>query len=224
MLRPDCPGVTLDLAAPPWLRFVVVGSGRSGTAYAAAVFCRLGIPCGHEAVFGWGHPPDPRLLGDSSFCAAPFLGWFSGVVFHQVRHPLAVLQSVVATGFFHDPGPYVPHLALVERFLPDLGRATTPIEKAIRFVLGWNLMCEPHAHLRWQVETLAPSTLRAAARLLGEERSLDQCADALAAVPTDLNRLETRGLRRVVLGWEDLPAAGSTDDLVALAKRYGYDP
>lgn len=33
------------------LRFVVVGTGRCGTGYLAKVLTKLGIPCGHEAIF-----------------------------------------------------------------------------------------------------------------------------------------------------------------------------
>jgi len=56
--------------------FVVTGSGRSGTTYAARLFTALGVECGHEAVFrvdtsrftGFG-----PYVGDASWLAVPFV-------------------------------------------------------------------------------------------------------------------------------------------------------
>src|SRR5690349_10525286 len=135
------------------LHFLVVGSGRSGTRYAAELFTALGIPCGHEAMFA---EPDRRatLVGDASFGAVAFLPEFEGVVFHQVRHPLAVLRSILATGFFTDPGTYVAYRELIEATLPDITRLASPIEKAMHYIVGWNRLCEEAASLRWRVEDL----------------------------------------------------------------------
>src|SRR5215510_14389698 len=98
------------------LRFLVVGSGRSGTRYASELFTALDIPCGHEAMFTGGHQGE--LVGDASFGAVAFLDRFTGQVFHQVRHPLAVLRSILATEFFSRPGDYVAYLQLIETALP----------------------------------------------------------------------------------------------------------
>src|ERR1035441_10724198 len=88
------------------VRFVIVGTGRSGTKYASELFSQLGIPCGHESFFDPGHAAQDNLAGDASFGVVPFLNKFSGVVFHQVRHPLSVLSSIAATKFFESPVPY----------------------------------------------------------------------------------------------------------------------
>lgn len=209
---------------PGSICFVVVGSGRSGTKYAAELFTRLGIPCGHEAVFGWTPQTAGTLAGDASFLAVPFLETFDGAVYHQVRHPLAVLRSIMATRFFEDPGPYAPHLALIERFLPGVRDIEGALRRAMFFIVQWNLLCEPRARLRWRVETLDPPTLREASLLAGHARSLEECVAALDDVPKDVNRLETVGLRRTRLGWKDIPPSPEKDDLLGLAARYGYRP
>ena len=87
--------------------FVVTGCPRSGTHYLSEVIARVGLVCGHEEVFG---PRDHAFRGfgaahgDSSWLAVPFLGQLPGdaVVLHQVRHPLAVVRSLVGIGFLED--------------------------------------------------------------------------------------------------------------------------
>jgi len=89
--------------------FVVTGCARSGTTYMAALLSGLGLRLGHEVVFGprtrgftdWGD-----RHGDSSWLAAPFLDQIEdALVFHQLRHPLKVVRSLVGVRFFADRGP-----------------------------------------------------------------------------------------------------------------------
>ncbi len=206
------------------LRFVVVGTGRSGTKYAAELFTRLGIPCGHEASFSAEPSALAELAGDASFGMVPFLQDFTGVVFHQTRHPLAVLRSIVSTGFFTAPGPYAPYLDLITRSTPTLADRPDPIDKAMHYIVQWNQMAEPFARLRWRVEDLPAPVLAEATRLAGAPRTEAECAAALAAVPADTNRLELRGVGRKSLDWHDLADGSDKAALLALATRYGYDP
>lgn len=86
--------------------FVVTGTARSGTAYAAMLLSGLGLRIGHEDVFG----PRTRSFdgwqgqdGDSSWLAAPFLDQLpDALVLHQLRHPLKVVRSLVGVRFFAD--------------------------------------------------------------------------------------------------------------------------
>ena len=88
---------------------MVTGCARSGTAYMAAVFSRLGLSCGHEVVFG----PRARRFdgfggqhGDSSWLAAPFLSQLpeDTLILHRVRHPLRVVRSLLGVRFFAERG------------------------------------------------------------------------------------------------------------------------
>jgi hypothetical protein len=89
--------------------FLITGCARSGTGYTASLFSELGVPCGHEAVFtpystgfeGWG-----TAQGESSWLAVPFVEQLPAgtVVLHQVRHPAAVIGSLLAIGFFSERG------------------------------------------------------------------------------------------------------------------------
>ena len=101
------------MTSSPLRPFVVTGCARSGTTYMGALLAGLGVRIGHEAVFG------PRTRGfdgwhdqngDSSWLAAPFLDQIGdALVFHQVRHPLKVVRSLVGVRFFADRGPLFLH-------------------------------------------------------------------------------------------------------------------
>lgn len=74
------------------MKLIVTGTGRSGTAFMCKLFNRLGVPCGHEEVFGiigfqgWGD-----LMADSTFCALPYLQSLSAedhIIYHVVRDPM----------------------------------------------------------------------------------------------------------------------------------------
>jgi hypothetical protein len=101
------------MTAPVLRPLVVTGCARSGTMYIAAVLGGLGLRVGHEVVFG----PRTRRFdgwhgqhGDCSWLAAPFLGQIGdAVVRHQVRHPLAVVRSLVGMRFFADRGSAFLH-------------------------------------------------------------------------------------------------------------------
>ncbi|MBI2893806.1 MAG: hypothetical protein HYY06_09660 [Deltaproteobacteria bacterium] len=204
------------------LRFVVVGTGRSGTKYASELFTRLGIRCGHEALFSAAAGAD--LVGDASFGIVPSLSGFRGLVFHQTRHPLAVLSSIASTGFFVSPGPYEPYLDLITRTVPGIGERTDPIRKAMHYVVRWNLMAEPFARLRWRVEDLDAAVLAEATRMIGMPRTEEDCTAALREVPPDTNSLERGGVARLNLEWSDLEECPEKLELASLARRYGYDP
>ena len=101
------------MPAPVLEPFAVTGCARSGTTYISAVLGGLGLRCGHEVVFG----PRTRSFtgfgdqhGDCSWLAAPFLDQTGdALVFHQVRHPLKVVRSLLGVRFFADRGPIFLH-------------------------------------------------------------------------------------------------------------------
>lgn len=102
-------------------RFVVAGSGRSGTGFFSRALSALGLPCGHEAVFDhnletsglperWskpvaypGHEPYlEELLGDSSLGVVLSLERVprGARLLHVTRNPLDVVRSWMGTPFF----------------------------------------------------------------------------------------------------------------------------
>jgi hypothetical protein len=105
------------------LKYIVTGTGRSGTVFMARVLTDLGVPCGHESIFNHDaevvvmrrfHGFDPptisicsdnsgwlnlnNIIADSSYMAMPYLDHedINEVpVIHVVRNPLAVISSFV---------------------------------------------------------------------------------------------------------------------------------
>lgn len=43
----------MNIKKPVTLRYLVCGTGRSGSVYMARLMTSLGIPCGHESIFDW---------------------------------------------------------------------------------------------------------------------------------------------------------------------------
>lgn len=103
-------------------RFVVAGTGRSGTGFLSRALTELGLPTGHEAVFDfdlessgtlerWAHPRpyaghedyDEELVGDASLGVVFSLGRLEGTVstlVHVTRNPADVLRSWLGSPFF----------------------------------------------------------------------------------------------------------------------------
>lgn len=114
------------------LEYLVVGTGRCGTAYMAQLLTSMGIPCGHESIFStnaimeiknklknpnsinlsecsldqeakWVNPKE--IIADSSYLAAPFLkyGFLKNTkIIHVVRHPVDVIKSFVFSGLYFE--------------------------------------------------------------------------------------------------------------------------
>ena len=201
------------------LRFLVVGTIRSGTAYTAQVLNRAGIACGH----GWVYTPDGvrryphvEILGDAAPLAVPFVADFAGLVLHQVRHPLKVIGSLVGSTPTGNPLAHGPEGEFLMHHFVAHG---DPLGDAMRYYVEWNSRCERHnGYLRYRIEDLDAGLILRIADLIGQAVDPAAVARALAAVPTDFN---TR-YRARRLGWDDLPEGPSRDALARLADRYGY--
>lgn len=112
------------------LDYIVTGTGRCGTLFAANFLTSSGVPCSHEAVFtakGIEHAfavlagnegvvsskiskgdnlsdYEMDLEADSSYMSAPFLLDFPGSsVIQMVRSPTAVVCSFMGLGYFTEP-------------------------------------------------------------------------------------------------------------------------
>lgn len=212
-----------DAMIPP-LRFVVVGTGRCGTTFTATALQRAGIAVDHEAVFTEAGPqPVAHLEGDASWMAAPYLDRFQGAVLHQVREPLAVIDSLLDLGLFASPFTdeiHRPWRRFLERHF-SLGG--DPLVDAMRFYVQWNERCEAHASLRLRIEDQSPLIARFAEGLYPGKGALVE--DHLARVSRKINSREERRVdrtRSVGLSVRDLPHGVDRDALLAMAERYGY--
>lgn len=142
------------------LRFVVIGSGRSGTAWAARQLTESGIVCGHESVFDWhpssdpsrrldypGRTPSPHeppdriaLEADASLAAIAHLAQLPDGcnVWHVARDPRQVIDSWAASGILGDL-PRTPYGRFIAAHVPAVAAERDLIGRAARWVAEWNL-------------------------------------------------------------------------------------
>lgn len=142
------------------LSVVVIGSGRSGTAWAARHLTGQGVPCGHESVFDWhpsadptrrldyaGRTPSPHeppahlpLEAEASLAAIAHLAHLpEGChVWHVARHPFDVIRSWVSSGILAVPLAS-PYGRFVIAHVPDVATEASPVARAARWVAEWNL-------------------------------------------------------------------------------------
>lgn len=228
------------------LDFVVTGTGRSGTGYAAALFTAAGLKCGHERWFhclpgytGGQRPPSWKdvaralkveihrrqldLRGDASWLAVPYLGDFGGQVFLQLRHPVRVVDSLASWQFFSDPdGRHRPYLRFASNHFEVSG---DDILDAMRWWIAWNRYAEPHADVIYHLETMQPIMLARMLDRLGATRPYTRASAAYDLVPSrGVNGAHHLGYSLAELSWDDLPAGPVKDELAREASRFGYTP
>jgi hypothetical protein len=127
------------------LRYIITGTGRCGTGYAAHVLASAGIPCGHEAVFNVNGMDEYQerleqfegLAADSSWLAAPFLELQTGQVLHLVRHPQHVIDSLMRIRFWTLP-EHEPYREFVFKHIPELADIEDLIERTAWLYIRWN--------------------------------------------------------------------------------------
>ena len=153
---------------------IIRGSGRCGTGFCAELLTSAGVVCTHEQVFtlhGWSHAyhqirirrrhPEMRLVGDSSWLAAPHINrpeLHSATVVHLVREPRLVIRSLLRMGFF-TIGSYAPYSSYAHSYIPYMEKLDSPLIKAAYMVLRLNWMVEQRADVFHRVEDGAESLL-----------------------------------------------------------------
>lgn len=192
-------------------RLVVIGTGRHGSRYIAELLTACGIPCSHEAYWNPFDTEDGALLGDSSWCAGGFLAGYEGAIFHQVRDPLAVVNSLVKSP---DMGPS----AELRRRVLGNPFGYDPLEQAIDTVIAWRKLCDAQPLAgRWRVEDVDEGVVRLVGSAVGIEPT--NVAEALATIPKDTNHHGFAAWERT---WDTLPRDGMTQALRRIAAREGY--
>jgi len=192
--------------------FVVTGTGRCGTQYIAELFRLCGVSCGHEMVYRReGVFPRVGCRGESSWYAAAYLDDFDGVVLHQVRDPLQTISSLASRQMW-EPGSAIA--TFVEDFV-ELGG--DPVEDAIAFYVGWNLLCEKNAQYRYQVERIDDELSILLGKVAPRRAHL-----APEVLPRLSKRINSRPRRVTYQSYEQLPGGLARDELLKMAARYGY--
>lgn len=227
------------------MRFVITGTGRSGTQYIARLLSELGGRVGHEAWFGprpglvdeqWMSCPmlaeaksrvsteirrrQRRLEGDVSWMAVPRLSRFRGLVLLQTRDPVRVISSLVArTQFSRATRVDNPWFRFINHYFDVTG---DDMLDSMRWYVEWNRRAETHADYVYRLEDLDDGLLERIASLVRIPTNTDMVRSALQSVSRSQNATESYGYDRVRLRWDDLPIGPERAQLAEAAHRYGY--
>jgi hypothetical protein len=192
-------------------RFVITGTGRHGSRYVADVLTASGIRTGHEKWWNSVGAENDGYVGESSWLAAPHLAEFDGVVFHQLRNPLLVVNSLVK---FPEPSR---EDAVRRRTVSLCG---DPIEQAIQMVLHWRRICDAASSARWRLEDFSGEIVMMIAKRVWCPVLPTDVVEAITITPRDVNAHTSRPR----LEWSDLPAGPETTALRRAAEKDGYYP
>lgn len=197
-------------------RFVIVGTGRSGTGYIAALLRAGGIRCGHE---GWWSPLDrrrPRLQGDASWCATFELDDYDGRIFHQIRDPLATMRSVAAV----EVAPHRRENAWYRYRTKFVEFTGDPMTDALLTLDRWLTKAEAIAEWTWRLEDVDVSLVAEIGARLGLPVDTAAVVEAISLAPR--NEAQTKKLETFDFTWDDLPERAEKRRVIEIAQRYGY--
>ena len=125
------------------LRYIIVGTGRSGTKYTSYNLNLNDIVCGHENIFNpeKAFPEkDNKFIAESSWLAVPYLKYYTDLkLYHVVRDPVKVIESYVNRGFFSGEDPYAPsYKKFLIKHLPEISDISDSVEASIFHVVEWS--------------------------------------------------------------------------------------
>ena len=202
-----CPFLPAD---PPQDRLLLItGCSRSGTSYISDFLRLNGVQVDHEQ-----DAPEGTVSWTMAI-DAPWTPWGPGSrgyrfrhVFHQVRHPLKAIGSIV--------NEEQRAWDFIQSYIPQVREQDPILVRAVNYWIYWNLAAERKAELTYRIEDVE-KVLPKMERIL--RRKLDP--KLLEVVPKNTN---TRHANKNYT-WEDLSRGVSKDlfkKLVMLTKHYGY--
>jgi hypothetical protein len=152
--------------------------------------------------------------------AVPRLARFKGVSFLQLRHPLLVIRSFVATRFFSNPKANKAQRSYAAAYFSITGDDVTD---TMRWWVYWNELAARHANLCYRVEDLDVPLFANMLDMIGFDGDAQTTADTvIAKVGRDVNSSASRGDTPGQLRWSDLPEGEDKERLEVTARRWGY--
>ena len=235
-MEPGCKGAGNSGKVPSSQRqLLVVGVQRSGTHYAWEMYNRLGVHVHHEGLGPDGAVSwffaykarsyainNPLPLNDHSFC----------FVFHQVRHPMRVVSSIVKAS----RKPWDPYWEWITKTDPSVCgdsqkcRKVPLLHRSAKQWLVWNEHIETYADVRFRVEDTSPRTV---CRLAMFEEEL--CSSYGQYHTTSSKEIQPiveprapadnhTGADHLRASWESIEELDTklADEMKAMTRRYGY--
>jgi hypothetical protein len=179
----------------------------------------VGVRVGHEA---WFNPQGDRtegLDGDVAWPAFPGLDEFEGPVALQVRHPMAVINSLVGIEMFTDTwhGAYQDFM-----FFHEPALVGENLHDAMRWYVNWNRRAQRFAGFTYRIEDLSAPLLEELTAFLGFPVEGGRCEAAISAMPTSHEHPIVNHRDRATLAWVDLPDGQLKDEVAEIASEFGY--
>jgi len=197
--------------------FCISSTGRSGSGYIAKVLQAYGLRVGHEKYwrFPWQQPQ--QVEGDSSWLSVPHLKDYDGIIFHQTRHPLKVLTSLMNTygkdGSDYHKKKYLPHRKkLFKTETGDLMR------DFMAHIVWMNEEIEKYADYGWPIEDLNADIFSGLFLYLDHDWDREKAEKAIESVSSDYNKHHDTEY----LTWKQIPESKEKQQLKQMSKRYGY--
>jgi len=202
------------------MKYLVVGTARSGTGFISHLLNMNGIPCGHEDVFSLPHDKQSylenlgttTLMGESSWLAVPFLQSIKEVepdikLIHITRHPLKVFKSFYDLGFLDDKESRYYQ----EAFMPYI-ETDAAIDMLVSYYLMWYEMISQHERIVLDIDNI---NYRKVSKLIG--RAVSPINTVVnAKTETKINRFSIDEIRALVKSCRQYP------ELYALCASYGF--
>ena len=203
-------------------KVAIIGTGRCGTGYSAEYLERAGIPFSHEGYYTTSGPKlrngrrSYKAVGDASWLAVPFLPDPDVIAVHQLRNPIGVIRSFYNIGFFHKDR-YHEHAQFVDFAARYFEFSDDPLRSSMRWYVEWNRKCAEITPNWFAVERMS-ERFEEIARWIGYEgatkpENVEKTINTRkAAVDESIDEIKNK--------LADYPEYG---ELVAMAKRYGYE-
>lgn len=209
------------------MKLIVVGTGRSGTGYMAALLNACGVRSGHEDVFkpavvlGRQLPEWGDWEADASWMAVPMLGWLRTARAHHVvlitRHPADAVRSLLGLGIFDRWDDYQ---AVIREVTPLTMAQPTAPDRALAHWVAWNTAASLCADEVIQLEQLAPGHLVPWLQAMGKDAAAVE--PAFDAVPRNVN--DKAGAKTDVALERDMFRAPILRTAEHVAASFGYEP
>ncbi len=194
-------------------RFLLItGCGRSGTQFMYEYLKASGLEVGHE------HMKDHGLVSWLMTSNASWSPWgpipdqYSfEYIFHQVRHPLKVIES-----YYN-----IPPLATwewVSLTIPEIKQEDPDIVKCAKYWFYWNILSESKAEWTYRIEDFDT-----AYKEMGQRVGLDLSKEVLDMIPKTTNTKVKTTDKKITwsLLKQELPE-NLFEKVVWLANKYGY--
>jgi len=193
-------------------KILISGCGRSGTNYMAILLEKSGYSIHHECFGKDGCVSWPMAVNSYSPWG-PISEETFDHVFHQVRHPLFVINSWLINLDDLDRDEWV----FIRSHIPEINRSDSLIVHCAKYWYYWNLLVEQKAEWRYQIEKLSavlPEFMTRSGLILDKK--------LLNKIPLTYNSWKKPGTR---ITWNQLQMQIPSDlycKIRRMAFRYGY--